>query len=463
MTASGFQKLKEQVIDANLCTRCGGCVGVCREQAIIIDDVMGEALPRLNGTCDSCDGRCYDACSGDYVPFPSLNEFVFGQQPTNRYLGNYQSISVGFASDAEVRAQGASGGVLTAVLLYLLAKGLVDGAIVTRSDPQQPWLGKPFIARTPTEIKQAAQSKYAIIPVNAILQEVEKLDGKFAYVGLPCQVHSLRKLQQSGNVAAQKISVVLGSYCGINMHFESVRSFLRAHGVQDVEQVARLEYRAGEWPGKMRAQMTDGRVFELEKFYANYLIPFFVMQRCLTCTDLTNEFADIVGGDAWSPVYEERGKGWSLVVSRTQTGQNLLNAMLEDSALSLQPTDEHDAMTMHSHMLDFKKRGAFLRMQRLRRLGKATPRYDYEPLDIPFKRQLFEWAIDFIFWAGRFRLIHRIVERIPIRWTGRIFMAARDRWKKMTYRAKREDMHLLRFRYTLDGITYEDSTETSRE
>ncbi|NJL92816.1 MAG: methyltransferase domain-containing protein [Anaerolineae bacterium] len=220
--------------------------------------------------------------------------------------------------------------------------------------------------------------------------------------------------------------------------------------------MVKLEYRTGEWPGKMRAEMVDGRVFELEKFYANYLIPFHIMQRCLTCTDLTNEFADIAGGDAWAPIYEERGKGWSLVLGRTAHGQALLDEMQAAGKLDLTPVTEHDAMTMHSHMLDFKKRGAFMRMARRRWLGLQSPRYDYAPLAIPWRRRAFEWVIDLIFVIGAWRLVHRIVEALPVRWTGRVFMWARDRWKRMTYRAKREGMAGLRFSYTLDGVPHED-------
>ncbi|NJL92817.1 MAG: hypothetical protein HC915_03385 [Anaerolineae bacterium] len=225
MNPPGWQQLKTQVIDAGLCTRCGGCVGVCTEQAIVLDDLMGEALPRLNGTCESCDGRCYAACSGDYVPFPGLNMFLHDRQPHNRYLGNFRSLSVGFATDPEVRAQAASGGILSAILIHLLETHQVDGAIVTRAKPGQPYLPQPVIARTPGEVKAAAQSKYSIVPVNAILQQLAEVEGRFAYVGLPCQVHSLRKLQAAGHPAAQKIAYVIGSYCGLTLHFESVRSF----------------------------------------------------------------------------------------------------------------------------------------------------------------------------------------------------------------------------------------------
>ena len=79
-----------------------------------------------------------------------------------------------------------------------------------------------------------------------------------------------------------------------------------------------------------------------------------MVDRCTMCTDLANEFADIACGDAWSPVYEERGKGWSLVMGRTERGAGLLEEMAEGGYLSLQGLEEQAAIGMHSHMLDFK-------------------------------------------------------------------------------------------------------------
>ncbi len=439
-----FAALKAEVIDQGLCTRCGGCVGVCPEKALAIDDVLGECLPVQVDTCTDC-GLCHEACSGREVSFPQLNEAVFGGQPANRLLGNYRHLFVGHASDGGVRSHGASGGVITATLCYLLETQQIDGAIVLAMDEEQPWVSQPIIARTPEQIRAAAQSKYSLSPVNTILADLEKEEGRFAYVGLPCQVHSLRKLQAVGHEAALKIDYVIGSYCGNILHFDAVRSFLRNNGVDDVGQVVDLQYRAGEWPGHMQVTLKSGEVISLKKFYANYLIPFFMVDRCKLCTDLANEFADIACGDAWAPVYEERGKGWSLVVGRSEKGEGLLAEMVAAGRLTVQPLAEDDAVSMHSHMLDFKKRGAFLRMQRRVKRGQAVPAYGFYPAFIPWQRRFFERVLALIFWICSWRASHWLVEHFPLHITGELFEQARQMWKRLTRTTKRKGLGHVEF------------------
>ncbi len=437
MTPGKFEDLKRDVIDAGLCTRCGSCVGVCPDGALSFPDPLGDCLPAQSAPCPSCEGVCHDACSGLDVPFPRLNRFVFGRVPENALLGNYNGLWVGHATDGEVRRRAASGGIITAVLTYLLERGQVDGAVVLATSMSEPWRSEVRIVRDPRELAATQQSRYAITPVNTILRDLEKEKGRFAYVGLPCQVHSLRKLQEKGHPAAAKVSIVVGTYCGNALHFEAVRSFLRSHGVDRLEDVASLSYRAGEWPGRMEVVLHSGRTISLAKFHANYLIPFYMMDRCLLCTDLTNEFADIAAGDAWAPIYEERGKGWSLVVGRTTRGVQVLEAMVREKRLSLQPVPETEAVDMHSHMLDFKKRGAFLRMERRRARGEAVPRYGFAPTGIPWKRRLFEGLLGMLFWICRQPVARWCLERVPIAWVGGVFSRARLGWKRITRGAKR--------------------------
>lgn len=444
---AGFDHLKATVIDAGLCTRCGSCVGVCPEKALEFDDVLGPCLPRQIADCTSC-GLCVEACSGQEVFFPALNQQVFGGQPRNALLGNFRSLYVGHSTDTEIRARGASGGVMSAILIHLLEEGKIDGAVVLGMDEENPWSAKVTIARNPQEVIAAAQSKYSLSPVNTVLAELEHLDGIFAYVGLPCQVHSLRKLQAAGHPEAGKIAYVIGSYCGNILHFDAVRSFLRNNGVSDIEQVVSLQYRAGEWPGYMRVELRNGEVLALKKFYANYLIPFFMVDRCKLCVDLANEFADVACGDAWAPVYEERGLGWSLVMGRTERGAALLTDMARSGKLALQVLPEEDAMSMHSHMLDFKKRGAFLRMDRRRRAGKKVPEYGFRPDAIPWQRRFLEHLLGLLFWVCSWRVSRWAVEHFPLRITGQVFEKARVAWKRLTRSTKRKGLHQAQFRVT---------------
>jgi len=441
MTETPFERLRREVIDAGLCTRCGSCVGVCPAQTVHISDSLGSCLPVLRdpGPCADCVGPCLSGCSGVDVHFPTLAQFLYGRQPANRMLGVVRSLFVGHAADDELRRAGASGGVLSAAALYLLESGRVDGVIALGPHASEPWRFEPRIVRDRDGVLACAQSKYSISPVNTALRLLaDAPPGEvFACVGIPCQVHSLRKLQAEGNPAAQRIAYVLGSYCGNILHFDAVRGFLSQHGVSSEREIARLEYRAGEWPGKMRVTLTSGRVLEMPKFYANYLIPFYMMRRCLLCTDLANELADISGGDAWAPVYEERGKGFSLIMGRTERGQRVIEEMIGSGRLITEPLEESFVLDMHSHMLDFKKRGAFIRISSLKARGKPVPRYGYEQIGpVPLGRRAFELFLQLVYVVCAWRLSRWAVARLPAGITGRLFQYARRRWKNLTSSAR---------------------------
>lgn len=446
-----LDKLEQEIVSTGLCLGCGACVGVCRSEGLWFPDELGDCVPRRRpggeGT-DAGDEWAYVGCPGRDVDFPTLNQFCFGGRPRNPMLGHWRSLWVGYSADPAVRRAGASGGVITTVGLYLLEQGLVDGVIALGPDPERPYRSKPVIARTPDEVKACAQSKYTVHPVLKVLSELRRTPDRerYAFVGLPCQIHAVRTLQAAGNPEVRKIAWVIGSYCGNILQFGAVYNFLRLYGVDELSHVVDLEYRAGEWPGKMRVELDDGRVFEMPKFYANYLIPFYILPRCLTCTDLTAEFSDLSGGDAWAPVYEERGKGFSLVVARSEKGQRLVETLLERGRLEAERISEREAMDAHAHMLDFKKRGAFIRLWRRRRHGKAVPEYRYNLVGpLPPERTAFESVLRFIFWACSFEASRSLVSQMPVGLTGRLFERARRIWKRATKSTKRKGFHSLEF------------------
>ena len=306
---------------------------------------------------------------------------------------------------------------------------------------KEPWLTRPFIAKSREEILQAAQSKYIISSVNEILPEMAAFEGKLAYVGLPGQVQSIRLLQQEGHQAVKNIDYLLGPFYGNTLYFSSVKSFLRSYGEKDYRKIRKLYFRYGEWPGNMRVELENGRAIELPKFHANYLIPFHIVKNSLLCTDLSNEFTDISGGDAWAPVYEERGKGFSMVLSRSEKGQQLLDEMMADGWLKLDPIAESEAIAMHSHGYDLKKRGTFIRMKYRRWLGKRNPDYGYTMKGFTLKRYLMELIIDSLFMILGTRLARFTVELIPPSTVGRVFEKSRNVWKRSTKKIKRSQLN----------------------
>jgi len=79
---------------------------------------------------------------------------------------------------------------VTALFIFALEKGLIDGALVTGMKKDKPLEPEPFIARTREKIISARGSKYCSVPANIALKEILKAkeEERFAVVGLPCHI-----------------------------------------------------------------------------------------------------------------------------------------------------------------------------------------------------------------------------------------------------------------------------------
>jgi coenzyme F420 hydrogenase subunit beta len=304
----------------------------------------------------------------------------------------------------------------------------------------EPWLAMSYIARTREEILAASQSKYIITSVNEILPEMEAFSGNLAYVGLPGQVQSIRKLQKLNHSSVKNIRYIFGPFYGNTLHFSSIKSFLRSYGVKDYKNVTKLYFRYGEWPSNMRVELKNGRIIELPKFHANYLIPFHILKNSLLCTDLSNEFTDISGGDAWAPDYEQRGKGFSMVIMRSVKGMEIIRSMVDEGRIQIEDIDVNDAITMHSHGYDLKKRGSFIRIKFRKLLRLPVPDYGYRLSGFPVMRYLMELVILSLFLALGTSVARWIVEQVPPARIGRLFEKSRTTWKRSTYRIKRNNL-----------------------
>jgi len=431
----------QSVMRSHLCNRCGSCVGLSGGK-IIFEDKTGKYQPKVIAPItDALADTLWEACPGKYFSFPDFQKKNYPDAAHfHAFIGPYERIGIGFAADPTIRHEGASGGIISAILIWLLKQQKIDGAVVLGMSEKEPWLTQAFIATTPEEVLQGAQSKYIISSTNDILPEIEAFDGKLAYVGLPGQIQSIRKLQRMKHPSVKNIVYIFGPFYGNTLHFSSVHSFLKTHGEKDYHNITKLYFRYGEWPGNMRVELKSGRVIELKKFHANYLIPFHILRNSLYCTDLTNEFTDISGGDAWAPVYEERGKGFSMVISRSKKGDALLKEMSDAGWLSFDEINEQEAITMHSHGYDFKKRGGFIRIKFRKWMGKSVPDFGYEVKDFPLSRYLMEMIISSLFIIMSTDFARWLIERFSPKFVGGIFEKTRTIWKKSTHKIKRKDL-----------------------
>ncbi|MDA8228252.1 MAG: Coenzyme F420 hydrogenase/dehydrogenase, beta subunit C-terminal domain, partial [Desulfitobacterium hafniense] len=236
----GFERLQERVIERGLCTACGTCVGVCPAKAITIRRYDGEPLPFLDGKCSEC-GNCEAVCPGEEINLYELELGIFGRirtwgtprNPEELHLGIFKDTYRGWALNQKIRQNGSGGGVVTGILAWALESGLVDGVIVAGFNPQKAWQTQPFLARSPEDVYLYAQSKYAVVTMNSLLQEaIESGCERLGIVGLPCQVHALRKLKGLGRPkrVAERLKLVIGLFCASQFYFEGTRHLLVEQG-----------------------------------------------------------------------------------------------------------------------------------------------------------------------------------------------------------------------------------------
>jgi len=420
-----FSVLKREVVDQDLCTHCGTCVGICPAGCLEIKNSEKGPIPHLVGKCETC-SLCVEICPGKYVDFGELNKSIFRKE-ADPYLGFYEKIFVGHARDKTIRISGSSGGVVTQILISMLKKELITKAIVLGFSKEEPWKTEAKIVSMPEEIVSTSQSKYVIYPLNAVLKEIKDKKDKYAIVALPCQVHALRKLQHSHlKDSFQSIKFIIGLYCGNNLFFSATLALLKKLGVYDFSQIKKISYREGTWPGRFEVVLENGEKRGISKVGFNYLTFLYTPKRCLYCIDLTNEFADVSVGDAWG--YPDS----SVIICRNRELLEFIIEMYEQGDIEIKEISSQEAILMHSHGLDNKKKGAWARIKIVGSKGKSVPDYGEIKIDVDKRRIQLERILLFIFRIGENKMIQKLVNCIPVSFLEKIMSVVRERWRRST-------------------------------
>jgi coenzyme F420 hydrogenase subunit beta len=364
------------VVKHGLCTGCGTCAGVCPRDALemVVDRKRGRYLPQIDkNKCTRC-GLCYDVCPGHSVDFEGLSTAFFGDVPEDVALGKYLGCYIGHATDKKMRHDGASGGLVTAFLVFALEQGLIDGALVTRMRADRPLEPEPFIARTKNGIIAAARSKYCPVAANAALKAILDSDGRLAVVGLPCHIQGIRKAEQCIPALKERIRYRISIACSLDYSFLGTERLLLGLGIAP-ESVETLEYRGRGWPGSMHIRAKDGTdtIVPLADYYKK-LGPF-CLGRCTLCSDMFGELSDLSCGDAWVPEAVKTDKsGSSFVITRTPEAEEFLELAASQEAVELSELGLEELLASQGHAA-FKKRKLKARMLLCRLTGRRVPKY----------------------------------------------------------------------------------------
>ncbi|MDP9454374.1 MAG: Coenzyme F420 hydrogenase/dehydrogenase, beta subunit C-terminal domain [Actinomycetota bacterium] len=353
-----FWDLEKAVIDAERCVQCGVCVAACPTDSIGIGE---DDLPTLVKMCTGC-SLCWDFCPRGGLQYEAtwkledakmveeeglfreeaeeergdedLDEFEDRQ--LEKITGNNAaaakaaglSVPDGVSGNAlgtvhetytariDPMIQGAQdGGFVSALLIELLEKGEIDGALVARESETERWKGEAFLARTPDEVRESAGSFYnqtlALGHVDFKGYDLPP-NPRIAVVGTPCEIEGIKAMQARpwtwGSSQVEAITLTIALLCTKSFNYEKLMlDEIRDKRNVDLDNVGRVDIIRG----KLIVQDLLGEtIFEepIKDFHGAAL------KGCDECADFMGHAADISVGSVGS------ADGYSSVIVRSEEG-----------------------------------------------------------------------------------------------------------------------------------------------
>lgn len=367
------------VVKNRLCTGCGICENICPTSAISMRQVQGVYVSKIDNTkCVLC-GLCHDTCGGISINLRSRAEKIFNSWKVkdDYYIGKYISCYTGFSNDPDIRFHSATGGMITQFLLYLLETKIIQGAVVVRFKSDNITNPEVFLAKSREDILSAKSSKYCPVTYNSIVKEVIKAEGKIIVVGLPCHIHSLRKLETLKPEFKNKVFGYFALYCSCNKAMQSQKYIFKKYDI-DKTKLLSFAYRDDGCMGYLKAVSKDTKVIKVPYLeYWHSMRGFFMPYRCTLCIDHFGELADISFGDIQTGNYTEDKIGVNSIVARSKLLDDLLQQAQKDGYITLDKISA-DLIKESQVYAKIHKKGPGIKAAFIFRklIGKKLPEYD---------------------------------------------------------------------------------------
>ncbi|MEX5728355.1 coenzyme F420-reducing hydrogenase beta subunit/polysaccharide pyruvyl transferase WcaK-like protein [Rhodovulum iodosum] len=255
----------------------------------------------------------------------------------NRFLGTVSGCFLTCSKDADVRAGAASGGTTSQILIELLSKGFIDGALVWKLGTRdgRP-CAEPIMATTAEQVLSARTSTYvATYFARDAMPVIQAFDGRIAVVALPCDATYLRRRMERSPELEQQVVGILALFCGHNSLPDLTEIVCARHGV-DWADLEGFTYRTGSWRGNLTmTPKGDAPIVTSTRQFTHFQnLHYFSEKKCLACFDHFGFDADLSLGDSWTLSEMNRDIKPTVCVSRTAAGDRMLE--LARAALDVQ-------------------------------------------------------------------------------------------------------------------------------
>lgn len=318
--------LLRRIIDNDLCLGCGICLAALGEDRGRLElQGNGYYRPLALPTTREADKTLRAVCPGISLRGDGRQRPLWGQT---------REITVGWATDADLREKASSGGLVSALAIYLVEQGICDAVLQVGPRKDHPLYNELKVSRSREEIIANAQSRYAPAPMFPHLKTLlDQNNDSYAFVGKPCDVAALQNFLRLQPSYQPRIKAFLAIFCaGIPSYQASRQAFGQA---ATKAPLIALRYRGNGWPGHFQADFEDGSTLTMS--YEDSWGKILGRQlgtRCKICPDGIGLLSDIAVGDAWllkdgKPDFQAGVPGRSLALVRTERGSRWMAQALD--------------------------------------------------------------------------------------------------------------------------------------
>jgi coenzyme F420 hydrogenase subunit beta len=348
-----WKELYHEVVKTNLCTGCAACIMACPRDVLEYELASYHPFNTEETTpFDDCiHGQrgcdiCTKACPRFRVWEVECDEALFGRarQPEELF-GIYRDVLLVRANDEKIFEAGQDGGLVSALLIWGLEQGKIDGALVSKVSQERIWDAEPCVVTTREEVLATAGSRYTYAANPLAMKEAEKRGLRnLALVGMSCQA-SINGTLSARNVAKyrRRIGLTIGLLCSKSFTYEGamVGKIQNELGIP-LEDVAKVNVKGKFilWR-KSTGEQVD---IPLKEMHA------FTREGCKLCPDFAAEHADISTGGLG------QSDGWTLTIVRTERGSEWLKELVDAGWVTVRPGSEDPAAISLMEKLSAKQR-----------------------------------------------------------------------------------------------------------
>ncbi len=299
--AKFFGNLEAEVISKGICSHCTACASICPVNGITAGD-KPISFPEYIKDCVDC-GACVRVCPRwDYKPKSGI--------------GNYIEAFAGRSK----RFSGQDGAMVTEFIATAFEIGAIDAAVLVSRDDN--WNTKVVTVTSAEQLKneKLSGSKYSFADVMPAVKEAVLRYNSIAFVGTPCMITALRKMQENFK-KFERVKLAIGIFCTENFYYHDLSKFLLEKKKVDIRNALKTNISKG----KFIVNLKSGEVVSFSVKELDEIVP----SGCKVCQDFSAVDSDISFGSSGSP------DGFSTVIVRSEFAKKIADTIKEKGSAEL--------------------------------------------------------------------------------------------------------------------------------